>query len=167
MLLWFTKRSHNFPLYEMAWWRHQMETFSAKLALCAGNSPVPVNSPHKSQWRGALMFSLIYVLINGWVNNREAGDLIRHRGHYDVIVMGSNKTENGILNYNYKSCLAGHHICQQRKAYMRFLDSIWSFCQFYFVKLSLSRLISSTQVSDSHLSPPGVLQSRRASLQWT
>ena len=28
-------------------------------------------------------------------------------------------------------------------------------------------VISSTQVSDSHLSPPGALQSRRASLQWT
>ena len=27
--------------------------------------------------------------------------------------------------------------------------------------------ISSTQVRDSHLSPPGALQSRRASLQWT
>ena len=25
--------------------------------------------------------------INGWVNNREAGDLRRHRTHYDVIVM--------------------------------------------------------------------------------
>ena len=25
--------------------------------------------------------------INGWVNNREAGDLRRHRAHYDVIVM--------------------------------------------------------------------------------
>ena len=25
--------------------------------------------------------------INGWVNNREAGDLRRHRHHYDVIVM--------------------------------------------------------------------------------
>ena len=23
------------------WWRHQMETFSALLAICAGNSPVP------------------------------------------------------------------------------------------------------------------------------
>ena len=34
----------------------------------------PVNSPHKGQWRGALMFSLICVWINGWVNNREAGD---------------------------------------------------------------------------------------------
>ena len=48
----------------------------------------PVNSPHKGQWRGALMFSLICVWINGWVNNGEAGDLKRCRAHYDVIVMG-------------------------------------------------------------------------------
>ena len=67
------------------WWRHQMETFSALLALSAGNSPVPVNSPHKGQW--ALMFSLICTWINDWVNNHEAGDLRRHRGHYHVIVM--------------------------------------------------------------------------------
>ena len=64
-----------------------METFSALLAICAGNSPVPVNSPHKGQWRGALMFSLIYTRINGWVKNVEAGDLRRHRIHYDVTVM--------------------------------------------------------------------------------
>ena len=31
-------------------------------------------------------------LINGWVNNREAGDLRRHRDHYDVIVMESTCT---------------------------------------------------------------------------
>ena len=46
-----------------------------------------VNSPHKGQWRGALMFSLICAWINDWVNNREACDLRRHRTHYDVIVM--------------------------------------------------------------------------------
>ena len=34
----------------------------------------PVNSPHKDQWRGALMFSLICVWINSWANNRVAGD---------------------------------------------------------------------------------------------
>ena len=69
------------------WWRHQMETFSALLALCMGNSQVPVNSPHKGQWFGALVFSLICAWINDWVNNREAGDLRRHRAHYDVNVM--------------------------------------------------------------------------------
>ena len=47
----------------------------------------PVNSPHKGQRRGALMFSLICVWINGWVNNREAGDLRRYRVHYDVTLM--------------------------------------------------------------------------------
>ena len=70
-----------------SWWRHQMETFSALLAICAGNSPVPVNSPHKGQWRRAVMFSLICIWINVWVNNREAGDLRRYRAHYYVSVM--------------------------------------------------------------------------------
>ena len=41
----------------------------------------------KGQWRGALMFSVICVWINGWLNNREAGDLRCYRTHYDVIVM--------------------------------------------------------------------------------
>ena len=49
----------------------------------------PVNSPHKGQWRGALMFTLICAQINGWENNRAAGDLRHHRAHYDVIVMES------------------------------------------------------------------------------
>ena len=39
------------------------------------------------QWRGALMFYLICAWINDWVNNCKAGDLRRHRGHYDVTVM--------------------------------------------------------------------------------
>ena len=47
----------------------------------------PVNSTHKGQWRVALMFSLIYAWRNGRVNNRDAGDLRRHRAHYDVSVM--------------------------------------------------------------------------------
>ena len=48
---------------------------------------IPPPPPHKGQWRGAFMFSLICVWINRWVNNREAGDLRRYRAHYDVIVM--------------------------------------------------------------------------------
>ena len=39
------------------------------------------------QWREALVFSLICVWINDWVNNREAGDLRCYRAHYDVIAM--------------------------------------------------------------------------------
>ena len=55
----------------------------------------PVNSPYKGQWRGALVFSLICVWINGWENNREADYLRRYRAHYDVIVM-----------CNIRSCMA-------------------------------------------------------------
>ena len=71
------------------WWRHQMETFSALLSICAGihRYRSPVNSPHKGQWCGALVFYLICVWLNGWENNRKAGDLRRYRAHYDVIVM--------------------------------------------------------------------------------
>ena len=71
-----------------AWWRHQVETFSAVLAICArGVHRSPVNSPHKGQWRGALMFSLVW--INDWVNNRQVGDLRRYRPHSDVTVIVS------------------------------------------------------------------------------
>ena len=49
--------------------------------------PLCGESPHKGLWRGALMFPLICIRINGWVNNREAGDLRRPHTHYDVIVM--------------------------------------------------------------------------------
>ena len=69
----------------LSWWRHQMETFSALLVICAGNSPV--NSTHRDQWPQAVMFSLISVCINGSVNNREDGDLRRYRPHYVVSVM--------------------------------------------------------------------------------
>ena len=56
----------------------------------------PENSPHKGQWRRALIFSLICVWINVWVNNREAGDLRRYRVHYDVTVMCLEKTDHEI-----------------------------------------------------------------------
>ena len=83
-LLWYPMPSVILNIYADPWLRHQMEIFSASLAFCAGS---PVNSQHKDQWRWALMFSLICAWINGWVNNGEAGDLRRHRAHYDVTVM--------------------------------------------------------------------------------
>ena len=71
------------------WWRHRMETSSAILRFCMMTSSnrnwSTVNSPHKGQWRGALVLSLVCAWINACVNNREAGDL--RRAHYDVIVM--------------------------------------------------------------------------------
>ena len=66
-------------------WKH----FPHYWPFVRGIHRAPANSPHKGQWRGALMFSLICFWINGWVNNREAGDLRRYRAHYDVIVMAT------------------------------------------------------------------------------
>ena len=60
----------------------------------------PVNSPHKGQRRGALMFSFICAKINGWVNNREARDLRRHGAHDNIIVM-----KQGLLMWTALPCL--------------------------------------------------------------
>ena len=64
-----------------------METFSSYLPFVQGIHWSLVNSPHKGQCRGALMFSLICGWTNGSVNNPDAGDLRCHRAHYDVTVM--------------------------------------------------------------------------------
>ena len=64
-------------------WKH----FLCYWAVVRGIHRSPVNSSHKGQWQGALMFSLICAWINGWVNSREAGDLICHRAQYDVTLM--------------------------------------------------------------------------------
>ena len=62
----------------------------------------PVNSPQKGQWRGALMFSLICAWTNNWANNEDAGDLIRHRAHYDVVVMSPAIVNDVIFDQNGK-----------------------------------------------------------------
>ena len=55
-----------------------------------------VNSPHKGEWSGALMLSLICASTNSWANNGEAGVLRHHCAHYHVIVMGFN-TDSGTI----------------------------------------------------------------------
>ena len=62
------------------WWRHQMETFSALLVICAGNSSVP--GEFSTQRPVTRSFDIFFdQRLNYGVNNREAGDLRRHRGH--------------------------------------------------------------------------------------
>ena len=70
------------------------------------SAPSPVNSPHKGRWRGALMFSLICAWLNRWVNNREAGDLTRHRAHYDANVMDIHPANLGNLRSFPRRCTA-------------------------------------------------------------
>ena len=74
-------------LYDAIWWRHQMETFFALLALCEGNPPVTGGFP--SQKPVSLMFSLISAWINGWANNQDSDDLRRHRAYYGSLTKRS------------------------------------------------------------------------------
>ena len=64
-----------------------MERFSALLAICAGNSPVPGEFPAQRPVTRSSDVFFDLRLNNGWVNHREAGDLRRYRAHYDVTVM--------------------------------------------------------------------------------
>ena len=68
----FWSRSVDFTNFydDVIKWKH----FPRYWPFVRGIHRSPVNSLHKGQWRGALMFSLICVWINGWVNNRGAGD---------------------------------------------------------------------------------------------
>ena len=56
-----------------------------------------MNSPHKGQWRGALMFSLIWA--NDWINRQAAGDQRRHCAHYDITVMKYDRLRTGLRVY--------------------------------------------------------------------
>ena len=70
------------------WWCHQMETFSALMAIYRGIHRSPYNSPYKGQWRGALIFCLHDLRLNKRLNKQSSGWwLRRHRAHYEVTVM--------------------------------------------------------------------------------
>ena len=64
-------------------WKH----FPRYWPFVRGIQRSPVNSPHKDQWRGTLMFPLICAWIKGWANSPRVSDLRHHRAHYDVTVM--------------------------------------------------------------------------------
>ena len=78
----------------LTWWRHQMETFSALLAIYAGNSPVPGEFP--AQRPVTRSFDIFFHLrLNKRLSN--AGDLRRHCAHYDVIVVVYNSDHRSLL----------------------------------------------------------------------
>ena len=106
-------------------WRH----FSRYWPFMRGIHRSPVNSPHKSQWRGALMFSLICTRINGWANNGEAGDLRRYRAHCDVIVMNINHNIYSSPRIHYKV----NWLLAQRWYYLNFIHILANVSKWYTV----------------------------------
>ena len=120
-----------------------METFSALLSLCTGNSP----SPHTGQWRGILIFSLISVWINGWVNNREAVDET-YCAHYDIPV---NIYNQHIYQSTYKlhrfnrllvDCIY-HGVAYLNMFYPHYITSTIKWIQLVDVHLEASRVLHS------------------------
>ena len=88
-----------------------MEPFSALLAFCVGNSPVPGEFP--IQRPATLSFDVFFDLRPN--NNGEAGDLRRNCTHYDVIVMTSTHDEdrvcwNKIVPMRYKIFVFRFHM---------------------------------------------------------
>ena len=84
-------RSHRSPRLDE--WPSNMMTssngniFPRNWPFVRGIHRSPVNSPHKASDAELWCFFFICVWIDDWVNNREADDLRRYRGHYDVTVM--------------------------------------------------------------------------------
>ena len=64
-----------------------METFSALLNLCAGNSPATREFPAQRPVTRNFDVFFDLRLNKRLTNNRDTGDLRRQRAHYDVIVM--------------------------------------------------------------------------------
>ena len=60
----------NFIISSNAWWRHKMETFSALLAICAGNSPVTGEFPTQRPVTRSFDVFFDLRLNDDWVNNR-------------------------------------------------------------------------------------------------
>ena len=69
-------------LNRIPWWRHQMETLSALLALSEGNPPLTGGFPSQRPVTRSFDVSLCCA----WTNNCDAGVLRRHRAHHDVTV---------------------------------------------------------------------------------
>ena len=75
----------SISFHVLIWWSHdeviKWEYFTRYWPFVRGFHWSPVGSPHKGQWCGTLMFSLICAWTNGWANTRDDG------AYYDVTVM--------------------------------------------------------------------------------
>ena len=85
------RSTHLLHLYfPFSWWRHQMKHVPRHWLFCGeftgdcgeftGHQWIPLTQTSDAElwW---------FLWTNGWVSNQDAGDLRRHRAHYDVTVM--------------------------------------------------------------------------------
>ena len=109
----FCKRNSKINLsVRTSWWRHQNGNFPRYWPFVPGIHQSPVNSPHKGQWRGAFIFSLICNRINSWVKKlwcwwfeTPSCPLWRHR--YDCCILISTSLKFiPKSSVNYKTTVA-------------------------------------------------------------
>ena len=116
----------RFTVFAWSWWRHQMETFSALLAICAGNSPVHGEFP--TQRPVTRSFDVFFDLrlnkrlskqSRGWWFETLSRPLWRHRN-----ALMAQSTENG-----FPRCTGSNdHVCA-RGTLVSFSLEITYLCQ--------------------------------------
>ena len=128
----------------VAWWRHQMETFSSLLAICAGNSPVPGEFP--AQRPVTRRFDVFFDLRPNkrlskqwwcWWIETPSRSLWRHRNGLPLVLL------NGLSKLAEIPTI---HLSQQRKA--RKFNS--NFLQFSYPQ-SISRSANHRSSNNSQL----------------
>ena len=87
MIFLFTLKRRNTIHDDIIKWKHfrRYWSFVRGIGEFTGHRWIPLTKASDAGL--AFMCSLICALTNGWINNREAGDLIRHRSHCDITVM--------------------------------------------------------------------------------
>ena len=82
----------------LTWWRHQMETFSALLALCAGNSPVSGEFPAQRPVTRSFDVFFICAWRNAWVITYPFPNFNQ------TLVMKSNFTKHFVMGVTTYPC---------------------------------------------------------------
>ena len=136
----------RFSTHDVIKWKH----FPRYWPFVRGIHRSPVDSSHKGQWHGALMFYLICAWTKAWTNNRVGGDLRRrHRVWNDITVM--NKL---ILHfYAYLVVYAKVGICKKKRGTCTKLIQIFSTKQYFHD--------DKTRQSSYHLYDTCLLKSKR------
>ena len=116
-------------LFIVSWWRHQMETFSALLALCAGNSPVTGEFP--AQRPATRSFDVFFDLrLNkrlskqswGWWFETPSSSLWHHRNVYQF---PEPDTEHDL---HYLNNLVSIFLCHEMQVIWDAVIAMWCHC---------------------------------------
>ena len=99
------------------WWRHQMETFSALLALCAGNSPVPGEFPAQTPVTRSFGAFFDLRLIKRLSKHSRGWWFETLSRHYDVIVMNVHNASDPVYMIHVITLLWPCSPCNQSSAY--------------------------------------------------